>query len=65
MTQAPANPAPQAGTPQPSKRRATSNIYTVMAAVALISLGTAIGYVMYRSAELFGSVGELFNLPGR
>jgi hypothetical protein len=50
------------GAPQAAGRAKPSpNIYTVLALVAMVALGTAIGFVLYRSAELFGSIGELFN----
>ncbi|MFG0251028.1 MAG: hypothetical protein ACF8OB_19265 [Phycisphaeraceae bacterium JB051] len=46
----------------PGKPRASSNVYTVMTFVATVMLSVALGFVLMRSAELFGSVGELFNL---
>jgi len=66
LTQAPngaAAPMQAPGAPQAAKPRAKANIYTVMAFFSLLCLGAAIGYVLARSAELFGSVGELFNMP--
>jgi hypothetical protein len=35
-------------------RSASSNIYTVLALVAFLALACAIGYVWYRSNQLFG-----------
>ncbi len=46
----------------PGKAKASSNVYTVMTFVATVMLSVALGFVLMRSAELFGSVGELFNL---
>lgn len=36
-------------------RGATSNIYTVLALIAFLALACAIGYVWFRSGELFGT----------
>lgn len=36
-------------------RSASSNIYTVMALIAFLSLACAIVYVWYRTGELFGT----------
>ncbi len=36
-------------------RSASSNIYTVLALIAFLALACAIGYVWYRSSDLFGS----------
>ncbi len=58
MTQAPST-TPPAG----ARARPRSNIYTVMTFMALLCLGCTLGFVLYRAKELFGSVGELFNLP--
>jgi hypothetical protein len=46
----------------PSKAKASSNVYTVMTFVATVMLAAALTFVLMRSSQLFGSVGELFNL---
>jgi len=48
---------------QSGSRKASSDIYTVLAFVALLCLAAGISYILMRSQVLFGSVGELFNLP--
>lgn len=41
------------GTSIGQNKPASSNIYTVMALIAVIALVTGIGYVWYRSSQLF------------
>lgn len=45
----------------PGKARAASNVYTGMTFIAMVMLITALTFVLMRSSELFGGVGELFN----
>ena len=35
--------------------RAPSNVYTVLVVIAFLMLASAVGYVWYRSHQLFGS----------
>ena len=41
--------------------RAPSNIYTVLVFLAFLILASAVGYVLYRSDQLFG--GNPFEVP--
>ena len=61
------NKAPKAAKAQKAskgagKPRAAANVYTGLTFIATVMLSVALGFVLYRSSELFGSVGELFDL---
>lgn len=46
----------------PGKPRVASNVYTGMTFIATVMLITALTFVLIRSSQLFGGIGELFNL---
>ena len=55
--------APQkAAKSRASKPNVSYNIYTIMSFIAMVMIAWALGFVLYRSTELFGSVGDLFKL---
>ncbi|MCC6579372.1 MAG: hypothetical protein IT440_02960 [Phycisphaeraceae bacterium] len=58
MTQAPGNLSGSVPT-----RKPRPDIYCVLTCVALVALLAAILFTMIRGSQIFGGVGEMFNLP--
>lgn len=52
----------KAAVSRPSKPKVSPDVYTVMSFIAMVMIACAFGFVLYRSSELFGSVGDLFKL---
>lgn len=55
-------PAASKGPKAPGKPHAPANVYTVLTCITALMLCASLIFVLIRSNELFGSMGELFNL---